>query len=144
MAVELTMLERIDQAIMNLKRGKQKLTISKIAEKASIARKTIYNRPELRQRCDQAIHIQEQKMQSPNADRNSEVPNNKPPLSSNKLLEKRYTKVKGELRIEQEKNAKLLENNRKLIIEKDQLKGRIVFLEERIEKMNKNKVKTMK
>jgi len=39
-------LKKIDEAISNLKRGKNKLTISKIAEKAGIARKTIYNNPE--------------------------------------------------------------------------------------------------
>ncbi|WP_106494732.1 hypothetical protein [Lentibacillus sp. Marseille-P4043] len=48
---------KIDQAISILRREKKKLSISKIAEMAKIARKTIYNNPELKQRCDQAIHI---------------------------------------------------------------------------------------
>lgn len=144
MTVELTMLERIDQAIMNLKRGKQKLTISRIAEKAGIARKTVYNRAELRQRCDQAIVIQKQKEQAPDTELSNKGRKDRVPLSGNKLLEERYNKVKENLKFQQDKNARLLENNRKLVIEKDQLKGRIVFLEGRIEKMNKNKVKTMK
>src|SRR5699024_4320979 len=52
-------LNKIDKAIVNLKRGKNRLSIAQIAEKAGISRKTIYNHAELKERCDQAIHLQE-------------------------------------------------------------------------------------
>lgn len=145
MTKELDMLGRIDEAITNIKRGKQKLTISRIAEKAKTARKTIYNRPELKLRCDQAIQIQEQQNLSvKEIAAKQKLNGGSPPLSGNKLLEERYRKARDNLKLQHEKNAKLLENNRKLVIEKDQLKGRIVYLEERIQKMKDNIVRPMK
>lgn len=45
-------LNKIDEAIVNLKRGKNKLSVAQIAKKAGIARKTIYNHAVLRERCD--------------------------------------------------------------------------------------------
>lgn len=127
-------LKKIDEAISNLKRGKNKLTISKIAEKAGIARKTIYNNPELKERCDQAIYLQQ-------LEENSTDPKAKKPLSGRKLLEHRYRKVKAELKREKEKNAKLLENNRQLVLEKDRLKSHIQMLQQKVERLNEQKVK---
>jgi|SRR5690625_246272 len=143
MTKEVDMLDRVNQAITNIRRGKQKLTISRIAEKANIARETIYNRPELKQRCDQAIHIQEQQnIPSSETATSTKSRIGKPPLSGSKLLEKRYKRARNSLKLEQEKNAKLLGNNRKLVLEKDQFKGRILFLERKIEKMREGKVKS--
>src|SRR5690625_2556662 len=102
-------LEKIDEAIVNLKRGKNKLSIAQIAKKAGIARKTIYNHAELKERCDQAIHIQE--LEQSNKD-----PNAKKPIAGRKLLEQRYRNTREEFKKEQEKNAKLLENNRQLVL----------------------------
>src|SRR5690625_6191777 len=71
-------LNKIDEAIVNLKRGKNKLSIAKIAEKSGIARKTIYNYSELKERCDQAIHVQQLEESSINQ-------NAKKPVSGRKL-----------------------------------------------------------
>jgi len=139
------MLIRIDQAITNLRRGKKKLSISKIAEKAGVARKTIYNHPELKQRCDQAIHIQEEQnkaLQEVAAGSATEVKNK--PLTGRKLLEERYRKSREDLKLEREKNAKLLENNRNLVIEKAELKNRIQMLQQKIERLEAQKIKTLK
>lgn len=129
-------LEKIDEAIINLKRGKNKLSIAQIALKSGIARKTIYNHAELKERCDQAIHVQQLEGNSVN----KKVKN---PVSGRKLLEQRYNKVKEELKGEQGKNAKLLENNRQLVLEKDRLKSHIHRLQQKIDRMNEQKLKKM-
>lgn len=126
-------LKAIDEAIVNLKRGKNKLSIAQIAKKSGIARKTIYNHAELKERCDQAIHVQQLEQDQKN-------PNDKKVLSGRKLLEDRYRRSKEELKKEQEKNAKLLENNRQLVLEKDRLKSHIKMLQQKIEKMNEQKL----
>jgi len=128
-------LKAIDEAIVNLKRGKNKLSIAQIAKKSGIARKTIYNHAELKERCDQAIYIQQLEDSSAN-------PDAKRPVSGRELLEQRYKNVREELKKEEEKNAMLLENNRQLVLEKDRLKSHIQMLQQKIEKMNNKKVKS--
>jgi len=130
-------LKEIDKAIVNLKRGKNKLSIAQIAKKAGIARKTIYNHAELKERCDQAIHIQELEEAKKN-------PNNKKVLSGRKLLEDRYRRSKEELNKEQEKNSMLLENNRQLVLEKDRLKSHIHMLQQQIKRLKNQKVMPMR
>src|SRR5690625_3726683 len=130
-------LTAIDEAIINLKRGKNKLSIAQIAKKAGIARKTIYNHAELKERCDQAIYIQQLEESNIN-------PNAKKSVSGRKLLEQRYNNVKEELKREQEKNAKLLENNRQLVLEKDRLKSHIQILQQQMERLKKQKVMPMR
>jgi|SRR5690625_1885231 len=132
-------LNKIDEAIVNLKRGKNKLSIAQIAKKTAIARKTIYNHAELKERCDQAIHVQQLEESSVNANANA-----KKPVSGRKLLEQRYNNVKKELKKEQEKNAKLLENNRQLVLEKDRLKSHIQMLQQQIERIKNQKIKPMR
>src|SRR5690625_591843 len=130
-------LKAIDKAIVNLKRGKNKLSIAQIAKKTGISRKTIYNHAELKERCDQAIHIQE-------LEQNSIDPNAKKPISGRELLEQRYRNTKEELNKEQDKNAKLLENNRQLVLEKDRLKSHIQILQNKIERLEVQKIKPLK
>lgn len=130
-------LKKIDEAIVNLKRGKNKLSIAQIAKRARISRKTIYNHSELKERCDQAIHIQELEQSERN-------PKAKKPISGRKLLEQRYRNTKEEFKKEQEKNAKLLENNRQLVLEKDRLKSYIQMLQQQIERVKSQKIKPMK
>src|SRR5699024_10800459 len=130
-------LEKIDEAIVNLKRGKNKLSIAQIAKKAGIARKTIYNHAELKERCDQAIHIQDLEQRNKN-------PNIKKPISGRELLEQRYRNTREELKKGHEKNAKLLENNRQLVLEKDRLKSHIQLLQSKIERLEAQKVKSLK
>lgn len=127
-------LKAIDEAIVNLQRGKNKLSIAQIAKKSGIARKTIYNHAELKERCNQAIYVQQLGESSAN-------PNAKRPVSGRELLEQRYKSAKEELKKEQEKNAKLLENNRQLVLEKDRLKSHIQMLQQKIERMNDQKLK---
>lgn len=126
-------LKAIDEAIVNLKRGKNKLSIAQIAEKSGIARKTIYNHAELKERCDQAIYVQQLEDSNANTDA-------KRPVSGRELLNQRYKNTRQDLKEEQEKNAKLLENNRQLVLEKDRLKSHIQMLQQKIEKMNDKKV----
>jgi len=130
-------LNKIDEVIINLKRGKNKLAIARIAKKAGIARKTIYNHTELKERCDQAIHIQE-------LEQSGKDPNAKKPITGRKLLEQRYINTKKELKEEHIKNAMFLENNRQLVLEKDRLKSHILMLQQRVEKLKNQKVFSMK
>lgn len=124
-------LERIDEAITNLKKGKQKLSISKIATKAGIARKTIYNNTELKERCDQAIEIESISGGLMVGDKR---------ISYREKMNQRYVKVDQNLKKEKEKNAILLENNRQLVLEKSRLLAHIDLLQQKIETMTKQKV----
>lgn len=142
-------LEKIEKAIANLRRGKKKLTISNIAEKSGVPRRTIYNRPELKERCDQAILIQEELEQASKEAAAGTEPATK--LYGSKLLQFRYEKVKNELKEQKIINAKILENNRKLVIEKDEMKGTIQRLQEDNERLREqlrqdqnNKVRKLK
>lgn len=130
-------LKALDEAIVNLKRGKNKLSIAQIAKKAGISRKTIYNHAELKGRCDQAIHIQE-------LEQSERDPKAKKPISGRKLLEQRYRNTREVLKKEQEKNARLLENNRQLVLEKDRLKSHIQMLQNKIERNEAQKIKPLK
>lgn len=124
-------LRAIDEAIVNLKRRKNKLSIAKIA---GISRKTIYNHAELKERCDQAIHVQQLEQDKKNT-------TDEKVLSRREILEDRYKRSKEDLKREQEKNAILLENNRQLVLEKDRLKSHIQMLQQKIERMNELKLK---
>src|SRR5690625_5001664 len=130
-------LEKIDEAIVNLKRGKDKRSIAQIAKKAGIARKTIYNHAELKERCDQAIHIQELEEAKKN-------PNNKKVLSGRKLLEARYRRSKEELNKEQEKNSMLIENHRQFVLDKERLKSHSHMLQQQIKRLKNQKVMPMR
>ncbi|MDV2581589.1 HTH domain-containing protein [Alkalibacillus haloalkaliphilus] len=123
------LLDKIEEAITSLRRGKKKLSITLIADRAGISRKTIYNHIELKERCNQAITIQKQESQN-----GGTKPTTSSPITSRKLLEDRYKKAKIEIKKEKEKNAKLLENNRQLVIENATLKSRIEDLQERVDK----------
>src|SRR5699024_9325382 len=127
-------LTTIDEDIVSLKRSKNKLTIAQIQKKSGIDRKTIYNYTELKERCDQANHVQQLEDSHAN-------PDAKRPIAGRKLLEQRYNNVKEEIKKEQEKNAKLLENNRQLVLEKDRLKSHIQMLQQKVERMNEQKLK---
>lgn len=130
-------LKAIDKAIVNLQRGKNKLSIAQIAKRAGISRKTIYNHAELKERCDQAIHIEE-------LEQSSKDPNATKSISGRKVLEQRYRNTREELKKEQDKNAKLLENNRQLVLEKDRLKSHIQMLQQKIERLEIQKIKPLK
>jgi|SRR5699024_3454604 len=130
-------LNKIDKAIVNLKRGKNRLSIAQIAEKAGISRKTIYNHAELKERCDQAIHLQE--IEQSNKDSNTTKS-----ISSKEILEYRYQDTKEKFKKEKEKNKKLLENNRQLVLEKDRLKSHINMLQDKIERMDEQKITSIK
>lgn len=133
-------LDKVKDAIVRLKKGREKLTIKKIAEKAKIARKTIYNRPELKQLCNQAIHIQQ-------ITQKGRVEIKKPVLrvsTSYQLLEERYNNLKKQIYKQVLENKKLLYNNKELVLEKEQHKSKIVMLEERIERLNRDKLRPIK
>lgn len=135
--------DRVRGAITSIKKGRKKLTISAIAERAGIARKTIYNRPDLKLLCDQAIELQKQEELTEGDNKKSKSEREKP-LTGYKLLEQRYRKLKDILEKEQEKNMKLLHNNKVLVLEKEQLESKILMLEKRIEQLNKDKIKPLR
>ena len=135
--------ERIEQAITNLRKGKKKLSISAIAKKAGIERKTIYNRPDLKERCDQAILLQMEIEKGAEEIAATAIETSTRP-SSKRLLENRYEKVKQALQNEKEKNEKLLEICRKHVIEKAQLKSRIEYLENKIQELRDRQLKPFK
>ncbi|CAM3757539.1 MULTISPECIES: DUF6262 family protein [Paenibacillus] len=138
---KLVTLERIEQAITNLRKGKKKLSISAIAKKAGIERKTIYNRPDLKERCDQAILLQMEIEKGAEEIAATAIETSTRP-SGKRLLENRYEKVKQALQNEKEKNEKLLEICRKHVIEKAQLKSRIEYLE--IQELRERQLKPFK
>ncbi|AVV55789.1 hypothetical protein C7121_06360 [Paenibacillus glucanolyticus] len=137
---KLVTLERIEQAITNLRKGKKKLSISAIAKKAGIERKTIYNRPDLKERCDQAILLQMEIEKGAEKIAATAIETSTRP-SGKRLLENRYEKVKQALQNEKEKNEKLLEICRKHVIEKAQLKSRIEYLENKIQELRERQLK---
>src|SRR5699024_4940424 len=92
-------LKAIDEAIVNLQRGKNKLSIAQIAKKSGIARKTIYNHAELKERCNQAIYVQQ--LGESNAN-----PNAKRTVSGRELLEKRDKRAKEERKKDKENKNK--------------------------------------
>ncbi|MGK9253135.1 hypothetical protein [Paenibacillus pasadenensis] len=140
---KLVTLERIEQAITNLRKGKKKLSISAIAKKAGIERKTIYNRPDLKERCDQAILLQ-MEIEKGTEEIAATVTETSTRPSGKRLLENRYEKVKQALQNEKEKNEKLLEICRKHVIEKAQLKSRIEYLENKIQELRDRQLKPFK
>ncbi|NTZ16061.1 hypothetical protein EXW96_00185 [Paenibacillus sp. JMULE4] len=140
---KLVTLERIEQAITNLRKGKKKLSISAIAKKAGIERKTIYNRPDLKERCDQAILLQMEIEKGTEEIAATAIETSTRP-SGKRLLENRYEKVKQALQNEKEKNEKLLEICRKHVIEKAQLKSRIEYLENKIQELRDRQLKPFK
>lgn len=137
---KLVTLERIEQAITNLRKGKKKLSISAIAKKAGIERKTIYNRPDLKERCDQAILLQMEIEKGAEKIAATAIETSTRP-SGKRLLGNRYEKVKQALQNEKEKNEKLLEICRKHVIEKAQLKSRIEYLENKIQELRERQLK---
>ncbi|REE81234.1 hypothetical protein A8990_11968 [Paenibacillus taihuensis] len=128
------MLEKVDRAITNLKRGNHKLTIAGIAKKAGIERKTIYNRPDLKERCTQAIAIQKELVKGPH-----EVDDGVKLKSSENLADQK-DRLKRELEKVKNGNAKLLENNRKLVLEKHELLAQIESMQELIKELRNKKV----
>lgn len=144
------LLDQIDQAIISLRRGRQRITIVKLSKRSGVPRRTIYNKPELKERCDLAIQIQnEERMTSDEvaATTTEEVK----PLYGSKLIEQRYNKAREELSKQQNINTKLLENNRSIVIEKDGMKGTIErliieneMLKKQLKTSNANKIKFIK
>lgn len=126
-------IEQIDKAISLLKRSKKKkLTISSIAEKAGIERRTIYNRPDLKERCLQAIGIQQEIDLA-----NKELAASQEPKKKRTRLS---TKEKIQTLQEQLEDAKtvvkqVLEQNRNLVLEKQELISTITILQEEIAKL---------
>jgi hypothetical protein len=139
---KITTREKVEQAITNLKRGKKKLSIAKIAEKAGVERKTIYNNPDIREFCNQAIQIQKGKQEAKAGVADSPGENKVP--SERERLKDRVRKLTEGLAIEQEKNSKILEKDRQLVVENAQLKSRVEMLENQIRGEREKKVRKIK
>jgi hypothetical protein len=127
-------LEKINDAILKLKRSKIEISIMSIAKKSGVNRRMIYRKKELKERCMEAMGVA------------NELKIAKEEIASTGVKKKRYTiaekyeNSQKELEISRIANAKLLENNRQYIIEEQRLKARITMLESRIEDMKNKKV----
>lgn len=137
--------ELVQDAIVSLKQGRNKLTIKNIAERANISRKTIYNNPEIRNICNQEIEIQKQQAYSHLNDEEKEKIGIKSGyLNKTKVLEARYLKTKNESADLKRKNDLLLLENNKIVLEKEQLNSKISMLEKKMKRMTDDKVKKLK
>ncbi|MBM7567923.1 HTH domain-containing protein [Paenibacillus sacheonensis] len=131
--VKVITFEKIKKAISSLKKSKESLSINKIAKKAGIERKTIYNNLDILEYCRQEISIQkEPKSIIEKIGINIEEPK-KP--SGRELLEDRYHKLKDELSREKEKNELLLYKMNELVLVNSDLRARIDSLEQYILQM---------
>lgn len=130
------------KAINQLRKDNQKITIASVSKLSGISRKTFYNNPELKQLCEQAKSIQNQKPVNPNSV--NETMELKKPLSRIEIVENRYLKVKKQLEKSKAKNDALLINNKELVLEKEQLNSKISMLEKKIKRMTDDKVKKLK
>lgn len=117
--------EKVQKAIQKLRKSDSKMSISKIAQAAGLERKTIYNNASLLEKCKQAIELQKLSLHL------EEQENIHKKSVRQNTLEERYKKVKEELKQEREKNAKLLHNNKELVLENYNLQSRIIYFEEK-------------
>lgn len=135
--------EKVKKAIVSIKRSKDKMSINKIAKKAGIERKTIYNNPDILQYCKQEIEVQNE-LKKASEEVSATIESPQKPSSSRQILERRYNKAKEKLKIEQDKNAKLLYQNNELVLKNHDLIARIESLERYIQNEGKNKIVPIK
>lgn len=130
------------KAIKQLRKEDKKITIASVSKLSGISRKTFYNNPELKQLCEQAKSIQDQKPINPDAKKeNIKLTKS---LSRINIIENRYLRVKKQLEKAEAKNDALLINNNELVLEKEQLNSKITMLEKKIKRMTDDKVKKLK
>ena len=113
---------KVVEAIQKLKRKKMKITISSVANEANVTRQTLYNRPDLKLKIDEANSLMNDKK------RTKEVDN------KNSVQEKRIKRLQEELKQSNEEKLKLLDQNVFLTEEIINLQRRIADLEEKVYK----------
>lgn len=126
----------IDKAIAKLKRSNTKLTVAKIAETAQIERKTIYNRPDLRERCTQAIELQKVRKDEQEG---VAVPDDQHPLKKRNLTVQNKKLITENERLKM-KYTKTLEQNRLMVLEIQDKQSQIDILQDEIRRLKEAKV----
>lgn len=119
---------KVIEAIQKLKRKKIKITISSVAKEAGVTRQTLYNRPDLKIKIDEANSLlNDQKKAGKAEDKRS-------------VQEKRIKRLQEELAQSKDENIKLLDQNVLLTEENIKLKRKIAELEEKLYKDNVIKI----
>lgn len=115
---------KVVEAIQKLKRKKMKINISSVANEAKVTRQTLYNRPDLKLKIDEANSLMNDKKEP------KEV-NNK-----NSVQEKRIKRLQEALKQSNDEKLKLLDQNVFLTEEIINLQRKIADLEEKLYKDN--------
>lgn len=115
---------KVVEAIQKLKRKKMKITISSVASEANVTRQTIYNRPDLKLKIDEAISLMNDKKKPKEVD------------NKNSVQEKRIKRLQEELKQSSDEKLKLLDQNVFLTEEIINLQRKIADLEEKLYKDN--------
>ena len=111
---------KVVEAIQRLKRKKTNITITSVAKEAGVTRQTLYNRPDLKIKIDEANSLLKDQT--------------KPKKSEDKfsVQEKRLKKLQEELSQSKEENIKLLNQNVLLTETNFKLQRKIAELEEKL------------
>lgn len=114
--------EKVVEALEKLKKGKAPITIKSVCEKAEIARKTIYNRPDLKAMVEEAQSLQND-LSSQNKAENKK---------RGSLQAERLNKLIEANKALKDDKKKLLEQNMILTKRITQLENRLVDLEDKL------------
>lgn len=113
---------KVVEAIQRLKRKKTKITISSVAKEARVTRQTLYNRPDLKMKIDEANSLMNDQKRTKKVD------------NKQSLQEKRIKRLQEELAKSKDENIKLLDQNIILTEENIKLQRKIADLEEKLYK----------
>lgn len=115
---------KVVEAIQKLKRKKMKITISSVANEANVTRQTLYNRPDLKIKIDEANSLMNDKKKPKEVD------------NKNSVQEKRIKRLQEELKQSNDEKLKILDQNVFLTEEIINLQRKIADLEEKLYKDN--------
>lgn len=124
---------KVEEALKKLKKSRKPITVASVAATAGIARKTLYNRPDLKELVEIAISLQEDQ-KAP-----AEVPKRKK-RKNGSLQAERIEKLRAENKQLKEEKKKTLDQNVSLTIENQNLKRRIYDLEQYIQQIQSSKI----
>ena len=124
---------KVEEALKKLKKSRKPITIASVAATAGIARKTLYNRPDLKELVEIAISLQEDQRAPAEAPKREKRKNGS-------LQAERIEKLRAENKQLKEEKKKTLDQNASLTIEKQNLKRRIYDLEQYIQQIQASKI----
>ena len=124
---------KVEEALKKLKKSRKPITIASVAATAGIARKTLYNRPDLKELVEIAISLQEDQKAPDEAPKREKRKNGS-------LQAERIEKLRAENKQLKEEKKKTLDQNGSLTIENQNLKRRIYDLEQYIQQIQASKI----